>query len=158
MVRRPLLLEDSSSLIALDRRGRLSALDGFSVVIPPGVRTELVEDALAVSPESPAYPEAVASAGRFLYRVERGSIHVLDLDFVRYGRTLDRARSRLAKLEGTREDRTPKADAEMAAAAAQLVDEGRPFQVLCDDATLVDEVLRRILPNVSYITSADLAP
>ena len=49
----------------------------------------------------------------------------------------------------------PKADTEMAAGMAQLVEDGQDFDVLCEDRALV-KVLKQIFPQVSYRTSEDL--
>ena len=156
MRRRRLLLADSSSLIALDRMERFSDVRGRPILITRAAKTEVVDDAIAVDPESPAYAELVASASRFRYRIETGDIRILDLDYTRYGQVVDRARNRLAKLERCREDETPKADAEIAGAIAQLFGERRTFDVLCDDKTLVEEVLRRMFPKVTFLRSNDL--
>lgn len=155
MPSRKVLLADSSSLIALDRMGRLSALRAYVTFIPPAVKREIVDRALAVGPESPLYPEALASANRFRHYVERGDIRILRIDYARHGSVLDRARKRLARLEDSREDKVPKADAEMAAGMAQLVVEGRDFLVLCEDRTLV-KVLKELFPEVPCLTSEGL--
>ena len=126
------------------------------ILITPAAKKELVDDALATDPGSPSYREALASALRFQYHMERNSIGVIDLDYKKYGKFVDEARRRLARLEGTREDRTPKADAEMAAAIAQLRASRRTFRVLCDDLTLVEQVLRPMFPGVGFVGYADL--
>ena len=155
MPRRKVLLADSSSLIALDRTGKLSVLREFVTFVPPAVKKEIVDKALAVRPDSPFYPDALASANRFRYFIERGDIQVLTIDHASHGGVLDRARRRLARLEDSREDRVPKADLEMAAGTAQLVEDGQDFEVLCEDRALV-KVLKQIFPQVSYLTSEDL--
>ncbi len=152
---RKVLPADSSSPIALDRIGELSILREYVALVPPAVKREIVDKALAVHPDSPAYPEALASANRFRYYLERGNIRTLDIDYSKHGKILDRTRRRLAKLEGSREDHVPKADAEMAAWIAQLLDEGQSFDVLCEDKTLVS-VLRQIFPKVPFLTSENL--
>lgn len=126
------------------------------MLLTRAAKTEIVDDALAVSPDSPAYAEVVASASRFRYRIDIGVIRILDIDFTRYGHVVDRARRRLAKLEGSREDEVPKADAEIAGAIAQLLGDRQTFDVLCDDKTLVEAVLRRMFPNVTILTSDEL--
>ena len=155
MPRRKVLLADSSSLIALDRTGRLSVLREFVTFVPPAVKKEIVDKALAVRPDSPFYPDALASANRFRYFIERGDIQVLTIDYASHGGVLDRVRRRLARLDDSREDRVPKADTEMAAGMAQLVEDGQDFDVLCEDRALV-KVLKQIFPQVSYRTSEDL--
>ena len=123
--------------------------------VPPAVKKEIVDNALAVRPDSPFYPEALASANRFRYFIERGDLRILTIDYASHGGILDRARKRLASLEDAREDKVPKADAEMAAGVAQLLGEGQDVEVLCEDGTLV-KVLKQIFPQVSYLTSEDL--
>lgn len=125
-------------------------------MIPPAVRAELVETALSLDPTSPFYVEVTASAHRFLHQIESGRIRVLDLQFHTYGRILDRARRRIAKLERTNEHETPKADAEIVASVAQLIDEKVEFQVLCDDRSLANRVLRVLFRSVGVLTSADV--
>lgn len=155
MPRRKVLLADSSSLIALDRTGKLSVLRGSVTFVPPAAKKEIVDNALAVRPDSPFYPEAFASANRFRYFIARGDIRILTIDYASHGGVLDRARRHLARLGESREDRVPKADIEMAAGIAQLVEEGQDFEVLCEDRALVN-VLKQIFPQVSYLTSEDL--
>ena len=114
-----------------------------------------MDKALAVRPDSPFYPDALASANRFRYFIERGDIQVLAIDYASHGVVLDRGRRRLARLDNSREDRVPKADIEMAAAVAQLVEDEQDFEVLCEDRALV-KVLQQIFPHVSYLTSEGL--
>lgn len=135
MRRRKILLADSSSLVALDRLGKLATLRGLLVYVPPAVKEEIVEKARAVRPDSPAFAEALASANRFQYYLDLGTLRIVEIDYVEYGKVLDQARKRLAKLEGSREDRVPKADVQMAAGIAQLLDEREAFQVLCENGT-----------------------
>lgn len=146
---------DSSSLIALDRIGKTSILREYVTLVPPAVKKEIADRALAIRPDSPIYPEALASANRFRYSIGRGDIRILRIDDATHGKVLERARKRLARLESYREDRVPKADAEMAAGIAHLIDEGQNFEVLCEDRVLVN-VLKEIFPHVSYLTSEDL--
>ena len=123
--------------------------------VPPAVKKEIVDKALAVRPDSPFDPDTLASANRFRYFIERGDIQVLTIDYASHGGVLDRVRRRLARLDDSREDRVPKADTEMAAGMAQLVEDGQDFDVLCEDRALV-KVLKQIFPQVSYRTSEDL--
>ena len=73
MPSRKVLLADSSSLITLDRTGKLSVLRGSVTFIPLAVKKEIVDKALAVRPDSPFYPEALASANRFRCLIMRGA-------------------------------------------------------------------------------------
>lgn len=155
MPTRKVVLADSSSLIALDRIGKISILREYVTFVPPAVKKEFADRALAIRPDSPIYPEALASANRFRYYIGRGDIRVLTIDYAKHGKVLDRARKRLARLENSGEDRVPKADAEMAAGIAHLIDEGQNFEVLCEDRVLV-KVLKEIFPEVSYRTSESL--
>jgi hypothetical protein len=152
---RKVLLADSSALIALDRTDRITILKNHVTFVPPAVRREIVDDALAIRTDAPVYAEALASANRFRYYIERGHIRVLRIDYAKRGKTMDRTRKRLARLEGSREDQVPKADAEMAAGIAQLIHDGQEFDLLCDDETLV-RVLQELFAGIHRLTSDEL--
>jgi hypothetical protein len=97
----------------------------------------------------------LASANRFQYRIDTGRIEVLALDYRRYGKVIDRARTRIATLDGKRPHQTPKADAEIVGAAAQLRSKGLSFHVLCDDEA-VRKVVKAQFPHVRRLYARQL--
>lgn len=150
-----LLIADSSSLIALDRRGRLDKVKRHRVLVPPAVRRELVDDALRAAEVSPAGPQLMQSALRFQYYIEHNDLQVRELDKRAYSKLIDRVRRRLAKLESTAEHRVKKGDVEVVALARQALDEERNIAILCEDRTLI-RILREEMGDVEVLSHEDL--
>ncbi len=132
---------DSSSLIALDRRGELGLIKGRTAMIPPAVRKELVEDARQAAIDSPMRNHLMVSADRFEYYIERGHIQVHDINYRRYSKVMDRVRKRLSKLEKKEEHQIKKGDVELVAMIQELKDDGKTIEFLCEDVTLIEIVI-----------------
>lgn len=146
------LVLDSSSLIFVDRRGKLELLEkelrrGCEACIPPAIAKELIEDAQRLGEELQAlYPETarnlIESSARLKMAVEDW-LEIKPIDYIRYSEAIDRARVRLGKLDEKPEHTVKKGDTEVIALCTQLVDAGE--EVI---AILEDENLKRVLAEI----------
>jgi hypothetical protein len=147
-----ILVLDSSSLIFIDRRGKLELLRrelgrGCQACIPPAIARELIEDAQKLGEELQAlYPETgrklMESSARFKRAVEDW-LEIKPIDYIRYSEAIDRARVRLSRLDEKPEHTVKKGDTEAIALCTQLVVAGE--EVI---AILEDENLKRVLTEI----------
>jgi predicted nucleic acid-binding protein len=160
------LVPDSSSLIFVDRRGKLDLLKNtinkdFEVCIPPAIARELIEDSQKLAEKiHPLYPNIaknlLESSSRFKKAVEAW-IEIKPIDYIRYSKAMDKARIRLSKFDKKWEHSVKKGDAELIALCVQLIDNGDEVVALLEDENL-KRVLNEITENVKTLSIKEFLP
>ena len=161
-----ILVPDSSSLIFVDRRGKLDLLKNainkdFEVCIPPAIARELIEDSQKLAEKlHPLYPNIaknlLESSSRFKKAVEAW-IEIRPIDYIRYSEAMDKARIRLSKFDKKWEHSVKKSDAELIALCAQLIDNGDEVVALLEDENL-KRILNEITENVKTLSIKEFLP
>jgi len=161
-----ILVPDSSSLIFVDRRGKLDLLKNtinkdFEVCIPPAIARELIEDSQKLAEKiHPLYPSVaknlLESSSRFKKAVEVW-IEIRPIDYIRYSEAMDKARIRLRKFDKKWEHSVKKGNAELIALCVQLIDNGDEVLALLEDENL-KRVLNEITENVKTLSIKEFLP
>lgn len=161
-----ILVPDSSSLIFVDRRGKLDVFKNtinkdFEVCIPPAIARELIEDSQKLAEKlHPLYPNIaknlLESSSRFKKAVEAW-IEIRPIDYIRYSEAMDKARIRLSKFDKKWEHSVKKSDAELIALCAQLIDNGDEVVALLEDENL-KRILNEITENVKTLSIKEFLP
>ena len=161
-----ILVPDSSSLIFVDRRGKLDVFKNtinkdFEVCIPPAIARELIEDSQKLAEKiHPLYPSVaknlLESSSRFKKAVEVW-IEIRPIDYIRYSEAMDKARIRLRKFDKKWEHSVKKGNAELIALCVQLIDNGDEVLALLEDENL-KRVLNEITENVKTLSIKEFLP
>ena len=161
-----ILVPDSSSLIFIDRRGKLDVFKNtinkdFEVCIPPAIARELIEDSQKLAEKiHPLYPSVaknlLESSSRFKKAVEVW-IEIRPIDYIRYSEAMDKARIRLRKFDKKWEHSVKKGNAELIALCVQLIDNGDEVLALLEDENL-KRVLNEITENVKTLSIKEFLP
>ena len=152
---------DSSSLIALERRNKLEVLFGMNCYIPHAIFKELVDDAFQaaerqkVKKNTYLYFRLRESALTFKRCIEQGSILLRGVNHRRYSRLIDQIRVRLSSLDVKPEHKVKKGDCEVIALAAEFLEEGIGVKVLIEDGNLRD-IIHEKIPEAEVISFSDL--
>ncbi|MCL5984942.1 MAG: hypothetical protein M1371_00080 [Actinobacteria bacterium] len=160
------LVPDSSSLIFIDRRGKLDLLKNainkdFEVYIPPAIARELIEDSQKLAEKLHLlYPNTaknlLESSSRFKKAVEVW-IEIRPIDYIRYSEVMDKARTRLSKFDKKWEHSVKKGDVEIIALCAQLIDNSNEVIAILEDENL-KRVLNETAGNVKTMSIKEFLP